>query len=230
MSRVTFLFFGLLFLQSCIGEDVLEDRVEERLVLINPVASLNPQASYQLSIRFFNNVGAEEFIPVVYHSSDEAVAVINSVGLITTLTEGQTTISAQVTTAEGLALSESFSLTVTNGQIEDAGPTEGFGSIRTTSSYILEGEFLIRELPETEAVRIEINETYRADTDLPGLYVYLTNNPSSIANALEIGPVEIFSGSHQYTISDTRLKDYNYLLYWCKPFEVKVGDGQIETE
>jgi hypothetical protein len=230
MSRVTFLFIGLLLLQSCIGEDVLEDLVEERLVVINPVASLNPNENYQLSIRFFNNVGAEEFIPVNYNSSDEAVATINSVGLINTLQEGQTTISAQVLTPEGIELTESFLLTITNGQIEDTGPTEGFGTIRTTSSYILEGGFLIRELPETGSVRIEVDETYRADTDLPGLYVYLTNNPSSPANALEIGPVEIFSGSHQYTISDTRLKDYNYLLYWCKPFEVKVGDAQIETE
>ena len=230
MSRVTLLFLGLFLLQSCVGEDVLDDLIEERLVVINPVASLNPQESYQLSIRFFNNVGAEEFIPVNYDSSDEAVATVNSVGLISTLTEGQTTISAQVTTPQGQELRESFLLTITNDQLEEAGPTEGFGTIRTTSSYILEGGFLIRELPETGAVRIEVDETYRADTDLPGLYVYLTNNPSSIANALEIGPVEIFSGIHQYTIADTRLKDYNYLLYWCKPFEVKVGDGQIETE
>lgn len=230
MSRVTLLFLGLFLLQSCVGEDVLDDLIEERLVVINPVATLNPQESYQLSIRFFNNVGAEEFIPVNYSSSEESVATISSTGLITTLAEGQTTINAQVTTPEGQELTDSFLLTVTNDQLEDADPTEGFGTIRTTSSYILEGAFLIRELPETGAVRIEIDESYRADTDLPGLYVYLTNNPSSIANALEIGPVEIFSGTHQYTIANTRLKDYNYLLYWCKPFEVKVGDAQIETE
>ena len=230
MSRVTLLFLGLLLLQSCVGEDVLDVLIEERLVVINPVTSLNPGESYSLSIRFFNNVGAEEVIPVNYNSSEESVATINPAGVITTLAEGQTTISAQVTTPQGQELRESFLLTITNDQLEDADPTEGFGTIRTTSSYILEGGFLIRELPETGAVRIEVDETYRADTDLPGLYVYLTNNPSSIANALEIGPVEIFSGSHQYTIADTRLKDYNYLLYWCKPFEVKVGDAQIETE
>ena len=55
MSRVTLLFLGLLL--SCVEEDVLDDLIEERLVVINPVASLNPGESYPLSIRFFNKVG-----------------------------------------------------------------------------------------------------------------------------------------------------------------------------
>ena len=70
---------------------MLDDLIEERLVVINPVTSLNPGESYSLSIRFFNNVGAEEVIPVNYNSSEESVATINPAGVITTLAEGQTT-------------------------------------------------------------------------------------------------------------------------------------------
>jgi len=60
------------------------------------------------------------------------------------------------------------------------------------------------------------------------LYVYLTNNPSTTAGALEIGKVTVFEGTHIYTIEgDIPLNQYNYLLYFCKPFNVKVGDGEI---
>ena len=229
MARVTFTLFFILLLSSCIGEDVLDDRVDERLLFINPIESLSPSGSHQLTVRFFNNVGAEELIEVDYSSSEESVAIISESGLITALSEGRTTIQVSAISPEGVEVSDSFSLEINS---DNNGPvaTEGFGLIETTSSYILTGAFVIRELPETGSLRIEIDDSYRADTDLPGLYVYLTNNPSSIANAYEIGPVEIFSGSHQYTIPDTRLNDYSHLLYWCKPFEVKVGDGTIETE
>ena len=31
-----------------------------------------------------------------------------------------------------------------------------------------------------------------------------------------------------HRISGVGLNDYDYLLYWCKPFSVKVGDGEME--
>ena len=229
MARVTFTFFCLLLFTACIGEDILDDQVAERLIFINPIDTLQPESSHQLSVRFFNNVGAEEFIAVEYNSTDETVATVGDRGLIQTLTEGRTTIEVNALSPEGIELSDAFDLEVTSA-ISGPSATEGFGQIETSSSYILTGAFTIRELPESGVLQINIDESYRADTDLPGLYVYLTNNPFSIANALEIGPVEIFSGSHQYTIPETRLNEYSYLLYWCKPFEVKVGDGRIETE
>ena len=66
------------------------------------------------------------------------------------------------------------------------------------------------------------------ELSLPGLYAYLTNNPSTVNNAFEIGRVETFSGAHSYRISGVGLNDYDDLLYWCKPFSVKVGDGEME--
>ena len=67
-----------------------------------------------------------------------------------------------------------------------------------------------------------------ADDGLPGLYVYLSNNPNSVSGALEIGPVEVFEGAHDYTISGLDITTYAYVLYFCKPFNVKVGHGDIE--
>ena len=74
---------------------------------------------------------------------------------------------------------------------------------------------------------IDIQDDYRASTALPGLFVYLTNNPNTTVGALEIGAVQVFSGAHSYELENVDINDYNYLLYFCKPFNVKVGDGEI---
>ena len=100
------------------------------------------------------------------------------------------------------------------------------GVIQTTSSYRLEGDF---EIQQTDSdLLINIADNYRASSALPGLYIYLTNNPTTLSGALEISKVTIFSGAHQYTVPNVNINDYDYLLYYCKPFGVKVGDAKIE--
>ena len=125
-------------------------------------------------------------------------------------------------------IEETFDIMVLSSVVNPPTPQEKSGTIATTSSYVLSGTFTLSELENSGDLRLSINDDYVADTALPGLYLYLTNNPSSIANALELGPVTVFNGAHQYTISDTGINDYSHLLYWCKPFTVKVGDGEIE--
>jgi len=77
-------------------------------------------------------------------------------------------------------------------------------------------------------VALNIADNYKTTSALPGFYVYLTNNPNSINDAVEIGEVTIFEGAHSYEILGVGLTDYDYVLYFCKPFRVKVGDGKIE--
>ena len=77
------------------------------------------------------------------------------------------------------------------------------------------------------AVLLVLSMTLTACSSLPGLYLYLTNNPNTINGAQEVGEVTIFSGAHSYSIPNTGINEYNYLLYWCKPFSVKVGEGKI---
>jgi hypothetical protein len=100
------------------------------------------------------------------------------------------------------------------------------GVIETTSFYTLTGTF---EITETDTgIRIDIGEDYEASESLPGLYIYLGNNPNSIGNAVEIQGVQVFAGAHSYEVEGVGINDYDFLLYWCKPFGVKVGDGKIE--
>jgi hypothetical protein len=101
------------------------------------------------------------------------------------------------------------------------------GTIQTTSSYVLTGGFVVEEREEGGIV-IKIDESYRATTALPDLFLYLSNNPNSIGNALVVADVVIYSGAHEYVLPDVGIDEYSHLLYYCRPFNVKVGDGEIE--
>ena len=100
------------------------------------------------------------------------------------------------------------------------------GEIRSTSSYLLQGGF--RYEHNGEHLVLQLDSNYKADTALPGLYVYLTNNPTTPQGGYEIGSVSVFEGAHQYNLpASIGIMDYKYILYWCKPFSVKVGDAVI---
>ena len=98
------------------------------------------------------------------------------------------------------------------------------GEIISTSSYILEGNF--RYEHNGTQITLSLDENYRASTSLPGLY--LGNNPNTVNGAIEIAKVTVFNGAHEYILPPSiELADYKYLIYWCKPFSVPVGEGTI---
>ncbi|MDC1434255.1 hypothetical protein N8147_01745 [Flavobacteriaceae bacterium] len=100
------------------------------------------------------------------------------------------------------------------------------GEIISTSSYILEGNF--RYEHNGTQITLSLDENYRASTSLPGLYLYLGNNPNTVNGAIEIAKVTVFNGAHEYIFPPSiELADYKYLIYWCKPFSVPVGEGTI---
>ena len=101
------------------------------------------------------------------------------------------------------------------------------GTIQTTSSYKLTGSYEYG-LNDAGQLVLDIAGNYEASTALPGLYVYLSNNPNSTSGSYEIGEVTVFNGAHSYTLpSSVDISDYKYILYWFKPFNVKVGDSTI---
>ena len=148
----------------------------------------------------------------------------------TTVTE--TTGSSTETTTDTMSSTTDTSTTTTGTSTAETDDgiveSEHFfeGQIRSTSSYLLEGNF--RYEFDGQHIVLSLGENYRADTALPGLYVYLTNNPTTPSGGYEIGKVTIFEGAHQYNLpASIALMDYKYILYWCKPFSVKVGDALL---
>ncbi|MCT4630730.1 Ig-like domain-containing protein [Winogradskyella sp.] len=222
-SLFTFLLLLLVF--NCIGEDVINDTVEAELRILNNIENLSVSESHQFNISFFNNVGEEEPITVSWTSSNTSVAVITQEGLLSGVSEGETTISVSAQYNNTL-VENSTIVTIVDGEVINL-PNEKSGNIVTTSSYALSGSFTLTEIENTENLLLSFSDDYNASTSLPGLYLYLTNNPNSIANAQSLGPVSVFNGSHTYTIDNTGINDFSYLLYWCEPFGVKVGGGTI---
>lgn len=143
--------------------------------------------------------------------------------MVTGIAKGTASVVASVELADKL-VADTVTIVVADETVEPPVSTRS-GTIVTTSSYLLEGSFEISET--ADGIQIDIASDYKASTALPGLYVYLGNNPSSIANAFEIQAVQVFEGEHSYEIPDVGLNDYNYILYWCKPFGVKVDEGEI---
>ncbi len=223
MLRALAFFLLMPILSACIGEDIVEDFVAPELRLTTPIDSLTVGDSHQFTYSFFNNIGAEEEVAVAWSSSNPDVLLLESNGLATAVAPGTAAVTIRYEEM-GQAVADTRDVVVTTDEVIVQEETRS-GRIGTTSQYLLEGDFTLRS--EEGDLVLEIAGDYRADTDLPGLYVYLTNNTGSVQNALEIARVTTFSGAHEYRISDTGIDDFSHVLYFCKPFNVKVGDGEI---
>ncbi|MEO1435239.1 MAG: Ig-like domain-containing protein [Bacteroidota bacterium] len=219
--------FSLLF-SACIGDDLVFDRVPEELRLINGIDSLEVGDTHQFEVKYFNNVGIETAIQLDWTSETPNTASVDQNGVVTALAEGAASIRVSVVTAD-TSLQQTMSFSVSAEPImEDPDPPvmEATGTIAATSFYTLEGDFILTQ--DGNNLVLSFSGNYEADTALPGLYVYLTNNPNTSNGAFEIGPVSIFSGTHSYTIAGSDgFGAYSHVLYYCKPFNVKVGDGVI---
>lgn len=212
-----------LFLTACIQDDIVFDTVEPELRIVRAVDTIAIDSSYQFEAVYLNNVGVAAAVDILWQSTAPDIIDINNNGLATALQTGTATLSASFD--DGTTIVQDAVL-VHTGEVTVSSTVERSGSIRTTSSYALGGDFRLQQNENT--LQLEVADNYEASTALPGLYLYLANNPNTIANALEIGPVEVFEGAHSYTIPGVDINDYNYLLYFCKPFNVKVGDGEIQ--
>jgi hypothetical protein len=222
MKRLSFL--TLIVLWGCVEDTIVNDEVSPEIRILNPLKSMEVNTTFQLKYAFFDNVGAEATpSSILWQTKDMSIVTVNSQGLVSSLSNGQAEITVTAI-LEDLTADTTFTFEVndeptmllTNGRT---------GSIATTSTYALKGDFTVTEAGDN--IIIDFTANYQADTRLPGLYVYLTNNPNSPADGYEIGPVTVFSGAHQYTVPNTGLLDFDYLFYYCKPFKVKVGHGDI---
>jgi len=208
--------------------DYKNDRTDPKIFISNPLLELKKGGvEYPYEIDYFNYVGKQVENPKIsWTSSDPAVLEITEDGLATGIDFGTATVKATlITSEETLTIISNDEVIVSTATLKES--LEFVGEITSTTSYLLKGSYSLVALDDG-GVKLSLGEDYEADTNLPGLYVYLGNNPKSIADAHEIGPVTVFQGAHFYDLPTLDLYDYNYILYWCKPFGVKVGEGQIK--
>lgn len=227
MKYLTFLVSLPFLFWSCVGDDVLEDFVQPELRITNGIDSLSIDSTHQFAFLYLNNVGASETVTPIWSSSNEAILTIDANGLATAHSYGPVDITATYSNGTNPA-TVITSLHTAENPVIIVEPVLQMrqGSIRTTSTYALSGGFTIEEL-ESGGIIIKVDESYNATTALPDLFLYLSNNPNSIGNALVVADVVVFSGAHEYVLPDVGIDEYSHLLYYCRPFNVKVGDGEI---
>jgi hypothetical protein len=226
MKKVLLFPIFLLLLAGCIGDDIIEDRIPEVLRITQSIDTLALGETFQFEASYFNEVGDQTAATINWMSSNQEVIFISESGLAQALSIGQATISAITMDSEGKTLEDQFDVIVSEGGGMTGGSSRE-GTIVTTSSYILEGSFTLTE--NGADLILTVGENFKASTALPGLYVYLGNNNTSIASAREISKVNQFEGEHSYQISNVGLREYEYVLFWCKPFNVKVGEGTFNN-
>lgn len=209
---------------ACVGTDLVEDAQEPVLRLTARVDALAVGEAFRLEATYLDAVGREAAAEVTWESDRPEVLDVDAAGLATALAPGRALVTATALAGE-TPVRDTVGIAVAD-TVVDAGPQSRSGRIETQSSYELAGDFTVTDTGG--GVRIEVAEDYVASTALPGLYVYLSNNDASTADALEIGPVETFRGAHAYTVAGAGLDEYRYLLYFCKPFNVRVGSGEIQ--
>ena len=209
---------------GCIGTDYIDDGVPAEVRIASLPDTVAFGDTIDLRASFFNNVGRETSAAVRWTSADPDVFRITELGQGIAVATGQTTLVAEVD-QDGATVRAEAPIVVGEQTVVHA--RERRGTIRTTSSYELGGSFVIRE--DGLDLVVDIAEDYRASTALPGLFFYLTNNPSTTEGAEEVARVEVFRGAHSYRVRNMQLTDFSHVLYFCKPFNVKVGDGRIEV-
>lgn len=224
MRTFYYLLLAVLTMTSCIGDDIIEDFVEPQLRLLSPPSQLLLGDTVTLGFTFLDETGQEASIEATYTSSNMSIATVNLDGQVSAVAEGQVDI---VIWADYMQQSyaDTATLVITMDSTLIMQAEQRRGQVSTTSSYVLSGNFTITQ--SEDQLIIEFGEDYVADRALPGLYVYLTNNTATTRDAYEIGAVEVFDGAHSYTIEGVGIDDFSDLLYFCKPFNVKVGDGAI---
>jgi hypothetical protein len=229
MKKAMLIAVCILPLFSCVKTDFINDRVDPKIFVSNPLLELKKNGeAHQFEVNYFNYVGKEIENPnVSWSSSDAAVLAITEDRLATGIEFGTAIVTATLTTPEEtLTITNKDVVTVSTATLTES--IEFIGTVVTTSNYELGGSYVLETL-DNGVLRLSLGDDYVASTSLPGLYIYLGNNPSSIADAYEIGPVTVFQGAHYYDLpASISIYDYSYILYWCKPFGVKVGEGQIQ--
>lgn len=209
------------FLSSCIGEDIIDDRMEESIRITTALEDLEVGTSFQLAASYFNEVGLEASADLVWVSSNESVISVNAAGLATAITEGEAVITVSL---QG-RLDLSDVITVTAGPMTTViTTTERNGTLQTTSTYALSGDFSL--VDTGSGLELRLAENFSASSVLPDLVVYLANNVATNNGALELKRLTKFSGADTIPIPDgVMINDYSHVLFYCRQFSQKVGDG-----
>jgi hypothetical protein len=210
-----------LILWGCIGTDIVEDViVPERVSIGDAVNRLRVGDSFMFSAEYFDDIGQPTSAPIVWSSTNSAVVSITPQGLATANIAGTVFIKAQFASA-------SDSIEVEAGNVTSLVTRERNGTFQGLNNYTVNGGFSLAVVGDD--LELTFNDEFQASNG-PGLFVYLTNNPSSVAGGIEVSALVRNSGRQRYIITGaTQLNTYDFVLIYCKPFGVPFGRGTFNN-
>ena len=205
---------------GCIGTDIVDDAVPPRVAIKNPIDSLKVGESYLFEAKYYDESGQEVPATIEWKSTNEEIVSISAGGLALALMPGETEIIASFQDASNAIL-------LVSGENTSVVVNARSATLSTVSSYPLDGTVSL-EQEEGGSLFLRFSDDFNTTSALPGLYVYLSNNVTTKANAYEVGAVTQFTGAQEYSLPPSvHITDYDYVLFYCKPFNVPVGNGQF---
>ena len=226
-GQVTAVAEGLVNITASFGNvsDMVTAKVVAEPVTIDPEIQITKFASFlkvgeqfMFEASYTNESGTvDEAAVITWASSNTAILSIGEDGLATAKAKG----TAKITAAYR---NTSSTVDVT---VEVRTVTERSGSL-TGTGYTIKGDFTINRNQDGDVILTVTNYQPAG----PGPYFYLSNQNNSVANGLELGKAET-GGNITINVSEidnsVDLTTYNFLLVWCKPFNVRLGFGEFNN-
>jgi hypothetical protein len=205
-------------------ETPMENTVSPTINISNGISQITAQSQFQLEVEYRDSSGNIATAPnSTWESSNPSVIEVDQNGVLMALSAGTVTVTVSVQVSNTLIHSINVITVIEPIVIMESSLS---GNLETKSSYTLEGSYTLTKTDD--ALILSLGDDYKASSSLPGLYLYLSNNNNTTSQAYEVGAVSVFNGAHSYQLpSSIGLMDYQYILYWCKPFNVKVGEAKI---
>lgn len=228
---VTALAVGTTTIRASASEltDEINLTVIEGTVMVDPevkitqfIEELNVDEAFQFVANYFDDNGMiDETQSITWTSNNSEVLTINTEGLATGISPGETTIEAS---SNGASM-EIIVTVVGEEMVIRTGSLQGTG-------YSISGEFSM-EYDEDEDLILTVNNY---SPDGPGPYFYLTNQTTNIANGLNLGAAPT-SGMYTINVSEIARNEsvevdlftYSVLMVWCEPFGVRLGFGEFDN-
>ncbi len=175
--------------------------------------------SFTFEADFIDETGAVvDEAPIVWSSTDEAVATVDESGLVNAISQGTSNIVA--TSGNVSAFIE-----ITVESMEEMRRS---GELKGIRGYNYSGSFSLFVNAENQLILSFENVVL--DRGAPGPYWYLSNQETGIANGIELGAAQ--SGNFEINVTErfpeVGINTFSNFVIWCKPFGIPLGVGEYD--
>lgn len=231
MKKIPFIgaFIALIFAQSCVGTDIIDDPIiPERVTIAPRITTLEVGKEQIFTTKYTNQYGVEETAKsIVWRSNDPSKVTIDATGKAKTLVLGKVTLYATIGKA-------------TDSLVLNQTQTGGGGGTTNDTTFLRRGVFQSRSGAYTAVGNVRI-QTVKSVTQIitdanlnvssgPSLYLLLANHTNGSytvtpnANAISAVSVQItatkisgaLKGVQTWTVpSGVNPANYQHAVFYC---------------